>query len=43
MHLLAFGGIAWMLTAIVTRQDAIGVAILFVVTAIAYVVRRRQS
>lgn len=43
VHLLAFGGIAWMLTAIVTRQDAIGVAILFVVTAIAYVVRRRQS
>jgi len=43
VHLLAFGGIAWMLTAIVTRQDAIGVVILLVVTVIAYVVRQRRS
>ena len=43
VHLLAFGGIAWMLTAIVTRQDAIGIGILLVVTAVGYVLRRRTD
>jgi amino acid transporter len=42
VHLLALGGIVWMLWAIVTRQDAIGLAILLAVTAVAYVVRRRR-
>ncbi len=41
VHLLALGAVIWMLTAIVTRQDAIGIAILFAVTAIAFVFRRR--
>lgn len=41
VHLLALGGIVWILTAIVTPQDAIGIAILCAVTMVAYVVRRR--
>jgi amino acid transporter len=41
IHLLAFGGIVWMLSAIVTRQDVVGIAILFVVTVAAYVLLRR--
>ena len=41
VHLLALGGIVWMLGAIVTRQDAIGIAILLAVTVVAYVFRRR--
>ena len=41
IHLLALAGVVWLLTAIVTRQDAIGIAILLAVTAVAYVVRQR--
>lgn len=41
VHLLALGGIAWMLAAIVTRQDVIGIAILLGVTVVGYVSRRR--
>ena len=41
IHVLAFVGIGWMLTAIVTVQDLIGLAILLALTGIVYVVRRR--
>jgi L-asparagine transporter-like permease len=41
VHLLAFGGVVWMLLAISTRQDAIGIAILLGATAIVYALRRR--
>ena len=43
IHLLAFGGIAWMLSAIVTRQDVVGIALLVAVTMIVYAVRSRRS
>ncbi len=41
VHVLAFAGIGWMLTAIVTVQDLVGLAILLALTGIVYVTRRR--
>ena len=41
VHLLALGGIAWMLSAIVSRQDVIGIAILLAVTVVGYASRLR--
>ena len=37
------GGVAWMLWAIVSRQDLIGVTILLVVTVVAYFLRRAPA
>ena len=41
VHVAALGGVVWMLWAIVSRQDVIGVLILLAVTAVAYLLRRR--
>lgn len=43
VHLLALAGVGGMLTAIVTRQDAVGIAILCAVTVVAYFLRRRMA
>jgi hypothetical protein len=43
VHLAALVGVAWMLWAIVSRQDLIGVAILGVVTVIAFFLRRAPA
>lgn len=43
VHLAALGGVVWMLWAIVSRQDLIGVAILLGVTGVAYLLRRRPA
>lgn len=40
VHLLALGGVVWMLIAISTRQDVIGLAILVAVTIAAFIIRR---
>ena len=43
VHLAALAGVAWMLWAIVSRQDLIGVAILLAVTVAAYLLRRAPA
>jgi basic amino acid/polyamine antiporter, APA family len=43
VHLAALGGVVWMLWAIVSRQDLVGVAILLGVTGVAYLLRRRPG
>jgi amino acid transporter len=43
VHLAALAGVVWMLWAIVTRQDLIGVAILLVVTVVAFFLRRAPA
>jgi amino acid transporter len=43
VHLAALAGVAWMLSAIVSRQDLIGVAILLAVTVIAFFLRRTPA
>ena len=40
IHLMAFAGTIWMLTAIVTRDDLIGLAVTTVVTVFVYAARR---
>jgi basic amino acid/polyamine antiporter, APA family len=42
IHVAAAAGVVWMLWAIVSRQDVIGVLILLAVTAVAYLLRRRR-
>jgi amino acid transporter len=41
IHLIAFGGVGWMLWAITSGQDLVGVGVLLLVTAIAYLARGR--
>ena len=41
IHLIAFGGVGWMLWAITSAQDLVGVGVLLLVTAIAYLARGR--
>ena len=43
IHVAAAAGVVWMLWAIVSRQDVIGVLILLAVTAVAYLLRRRPA
>jgi amino acid transporter len=43
VHLAALGGVVWMLWAIISRQDLVGVAILLAVTGVAYLLRRRPA
>jgi amino acid transporter len=43
VHLGALGGVLWMLWAIVSGQDLVGVAMLLAVTGAAYLLRRRPS
>jgi amino acid transporter len=43
IHVAAAAGVLWMVWAIVSRQDLVGVLILLAVTAVAYLLRRRSG